>query len=64
MFGIGFPELLVILVILLLLFGGKNIPEIARNLGKGISAFKKGVKEEEKPERNNGKDDSKEIPPG
>ena len=37
---IGFPELLLILVILLLIFGGKRIPELARGLGAGIRNFK------------------------
>jgi sec-independent protein translocase protein TatA len=37
---IGFPELIVILVILLLIFGGKKIPELARGLGAGIKNFK------------------------
>ncbi len=41
--NIGMGELLIILVVVLILFGGKKIPEIARNLGKGISEFKKGV---------------------
>ena len=43
--NIGFPELLVILLIVLLLFGAKRLPEIARGLGRSIQEFKKGVKE-------------------
>ena len=38
---IGYPELIVIFLIVLLLFGGKKIPEIARGLGKGIREFRK-----------------------
>lgn len=41
--NLGMGELLIIMVVVLVLFGGKKIPEIARNLGKGISEFKKGV---------------------
>ena len=43
---IGFPELIVILVIILVLFGGAKIPEIMKSLGSGIKEFKKAVKEE------------------
>jgi sec-independent protein translocase protein TatA len=43
--NIGFPELLVVLLIVLLLFGAKRLPEIARGLGKSIHEFKKGVKD-------------------
>ncbi len=44
---IGFPELLVILVVAVLLFGGKKIPELAKGLGEGIKNFKNAVKNEE-----------------
>ncbi len=40
---IGFPELLVILVIALLVFGGKRLPEIARGLGEAIREFQKAL---------------------
>jgi sec-independent protein translocase protein TatA len=45
--NIGMPELLIILVVVLLLFGSKKIPEIAQGLGKGIREFKKSIKEVE-----------------
>ena len=41
MFGLGMPELMVILGIAFLLFGGKKLPELGAGLGRGISAFKK-----------------------
>ena len=47
---IGFPELLVILGVAVLLFGGKKIPELAKGLGEGIRNFKNALKDEpEKP---------------
>jgi sec-independent protein translocase protein TatA len=39
MFGMGTPELILILVVVLVLFGGKKIPELARGLGQGIREF-------------------------
>ena len=45
MFGIGAPELLLILLICLLIFGATKLPEIGRAFGKTISEFKKGIKE-------------------
>lgn len=48
MFGIQGTEWLLILLLVLLLFGGKRIPELARSFGKGISEFKKGVRDIEK----------------
>lgn len=48
---LGFPELLVILGVAVLLFGGKKIPELAKGLGEGIRHFKTAIKgEPEKPE--------------
>lgn len=43
--NIGFPELLVILLIVLLLFGAQRLPEIARSIGRSLHEFKRGVKE-------------------
>jgi sec-independent protein translocase protein TatA len=43
--GIGAPELIIILVILLLLFGARRLPEIARSVGKSTREFKAGMKE-------------------
>jgi sec-independent protein translocase protein TatA len=44
--SIGFPELIVILVVAVLLFGGKKIPELAKGLGEGIKNFKGAMKED------------------
>lgn len=43
----GIPELIIILVVLLLLFGAKRLPEIARSVGKSSKEFKKGLREGE-----------------
>lgn len=52
--GLGAPEIILIIVALLLLFGGKKIPELMRGLGKGVKEFKDGQngieKKEEKPQ--------------
>lgn len=43
--GIGMQEIIVIALIVLLLFGGKKIPELMKGLGKGVKSFKDGMKE-------------------
>ena len=45
--SIGLPELLVILIVAVLLFGGKKIPELAKGLGEGIRNFKSSLKGDE-----------------
>lgn len=45
MFGIGMPELLVILVIIFIIFGAGKLPEIGSALGRGIKNFKKATRE-------------------
>lgn len=55
MFGLGLPEILLILVIALLIFGAAKLPEIGRSLGKALSEFKKGTQDftEDKKDENN-----------
>jgi sec-independent protein translocase protein TatA len=50
--NIGWTELVLIAVIVLLIFGGKRIPELMRSLGSGLKEFKKGMREggEDKPD--------------
>ena len=45
---IGIPELLIILVIIILIFGANRLPEIGKGIGKGIKNFKEAGKEDEK----------------
>lgn len=52
MFGLGWQELLLILIVLLILFGGKRLPELARGLGSGIREFKRALKEDESSSQN------------
>ncbi|MGN1046846.1 MAG: twin-arginine translocase TatA/TatE family subunit [Candidatus Cryptobacteroides sp.] len=63
-FGLGGWEILIIVFVILLLFGGAKIPELMKGLGKGVKSFKEGLKDDEKPddskkEENNEKVDRK-----
>ena len=57
----GMPELLIILLIVVLLFGAKKIPDLAKGLGKGIKDFKKAIKDKDENSTDN-KDIVSEIP--
>ncbi|ABC78134.1 twin-arginine translocase TatA/TatE family subunit [Syntrophus aciditrophicus] len=52
MFGIGMPEMLIILVIILIIFGAGKLPEIGGAIGKGIKNFKKASNESEEIDEN------------
>lgn len=45
LWALGTGEIVLIALVVLLIFGGKKIPELMRGIGKGVSQFKKGVKE-------------------
>jgi sec-independent protein translocase protein TatA len=47
MFGVGMPELLIILVIIMIIFGANKLPQMGAGLAKGIRNFKKGIDEKE-----------------
>lgn len=60
-FGIGLPELLVILAVALLIFGPKKLPEIGRSLGKAIRGFQDASKEFENEFKREIKDDDDSV---
>jgi sec-independent protein translocase protein tatA/E homolog len=57
--GLGGKEILVIAVIILLLFGGKKIPELMKGIGSGIKEFKKSVKDDDTKDKEEDKSNTK-----
>ncbi len=45
LFAFGTPEIILIALVVLLIFGGKKIPELMRGIGKGVNQFKRGMKD-------------------
>ena len=61
MFGLGYQELLIILVIVLVLFGANRLPELACSLGSSVKEFKKGVNEANKEDTPTRKEEEKKV---
>lgn len=59
MFGLGTTELLVIAFVIVLLFGGKKLPQLGRSFGSAITNFKKGLNEADKKEDSTDSNDTK-----
>lgn len=58
--GLGTPEIVLIVLLFLLLFGAKRIPELMKNMGKGVKSFKEGMKEVQKEINTPAESDTKE----
>jgi sec-independent protein translocase protein TatA len=63
MFGLGMPELIIIMVIVLLIFGAGKLPEVGGAIGKAIKSFKKSVKEPDEIDITPKDDKEKKEPP-
>ena len=59
LFNLGTGEIIVIVLVILLLFGGKKIPELMKGVGKGVKSFKQGLNEVEDEIKNASDDDTK-----
>lgn len=60
MFGLGTPEIILIVIVILILFGAKKIPELMQGLGKGVKEFKKASSDIEENIKGDKKEENKE----
>ena len=60
LFGLGTSEIILVVLLFLLLFGAKRIPELMKNMGKGVKSFKEGMKEVQKEINSPAESDAKE----
>lgn len=63
LFSLGMPEIVLIALVILLLFGGKKIPEMMKGLGKGVRSFKEGMNDLELDKDQPAKEENKESEP-
>ena len=62
MFGLGTPEIILIAIVILVLFGAKKIPEMMQGVGKGIREFKKASRDDDdNPNRNTNNEEKKNV---
>ena len=59
MFGLGMPELLIVLVIVVIIFGASRLPQLGEGLGKAIKGFKKGISEANEAKKHPSKPENK-----
>ena len=62
MFGLGTPEIILIVIVILVLFGAKKIPEFMQGIGKGVKEFKKATSDIERDITNSTKESDKKSP--